>query len=259
VLGGDQAQILADLAEGWNDGAGPLSGEVFRGQEPDLRRLVDRVTGRKVLVLQAQGAKAEWISWLAGHPSVREGRLLPVFVGAPDAVARLWGRNPGAEIAVFRAKPWERSMLRAWLSDSGLTLLDTPDIRDKLLLSTGGAPAALTQLRAGLEGLIAGGRRDDIAARIDEIGRAIRFSPAQVGLPDRLVPLFCDTAELVNGEGEAEETLIELLASDSPNAALEIAQMAELGLFYRPETSVVALSPLGDLLYRDCTAPRKPG
>jgi len=258
VLGGDQAQILADLAEGWNDGKGLLSGEVFRGQEPDLRRLVDRVTGRKVLVLQAQSARPDWINWLAGHPSVRAGRLLPIFVGAPDVVARLWARDGAAEIAVFRAKPWARSMLRAWLSDSGLTLLDTPDTRESLLLATGGAPAALTQLRAGLESLIAGGRRDDIAARIGELGRAIRFSPTQIGLPDRLVPLFCNTAELVEGEGEAEETLIELLVSDSPNAALEIAQMAELGLFYQPEPAVIALSPLGHLLYRDCTAPRKP-
>ena len=150
-------------------------------------------------------------------------------------------------------------MMRAWLWDSGLTLLDEPDTREALLAVTGGSPAALTQLRAGLEALVSSGRRDDSAARVRDLGREIKFSAAQVGLPDRLVPLFCTIAELVEGGGEAEGALIELLATDNPNAALEISQMTELGLFYRPEPNFVALSPLGAVLYRDCNTPRKQG
>lgn len=259
VLGSDQTSVLAELASGWNDGKGLLSGEVFRGQEADLRRLVDRATRRKVLVLQAQGAKPDWITWLAAHPAVCDGRLLPVFVGAPDVVERLLPRTISQGVQVFRARPWERTMLRAWLSDSGLSLLDTPETREALLDVTGGAPAALSQMRQGLEALVAGGHRDDIAARVRELGKDISFSPAQIGLPAKLVPLFCNAAELVDGAGEAEETLIDLLASDSPDAAADIGQMTELGLFHQPEPAVIALSPMGALLYLVCNAPGRPG
>ncbi len=258
MLGNDQAQIIADLAEGWNDGKGLLSGAVFRGQEPDLRRLVDGVTGRMVLVLQAQSAKPDWITWLVDHRAVREGRLLPVVVGAPEVVARLWPREAAARTQIFRAKPWERTMLRAWLSDSGLSLLDTPETREALLEVSGGAPAVLNQLRQGLDALVAGGRRDDTQERLRELGSGISFTPAQIGLPERLVPLFCNTAELVEGAGEAEETLLDLLTPESPDAAHEIQQMTELGLFQRPEPSMIALSPLGALLYRACNAPGRP-
>lgn len=259
VLGGDQTSVLAELASGWNDGKGLLSSEVFRGQEADLRRLVDRAGRRKVLVLQAQGAKPDWITWLAAHPAVCEGRLLPVFVGAPDVVARLLPRTIPRGLQVFRARPWERTMLRAWLSDSGLSLLDSPETREALLEVTGGAPAALSQMRQGLEALVAGGHRDDIAARVREIGKDMSFSPAQIGLSAKLVPLFCNAAELVGGASEVEETLIDLLASDSPDAAADIGQMTELGLFQQPEPAVIALSPMGALLYRVCNAPGRPG
>ena len=150
-------------------------------------------------------------------------------------------------------------MLRAWLADCGLALLDTPETRDTLLALTGGAPAALSQLRQSLDALVSGGRRDDTAARLRDLSPGVSFTPAQVGLPERLVPLFCNTAELVEGAGEAEETLIDLLAFDSPNAAQEILQMTELGLFQRTEPSVIALSPLGGLLFRACNLPRRPG
>lgn len=259
ILGGDQATILADFAEGWNYGGGLLSGEVFRGQEADLRRLVDRVAGRKVQILQAQGAKAEWVEWLANHKAVRDGLLLPVILGAPDAVARLWPRGISAGLHVSRARPWERTMLRAWLSDSGLQLLDTPDIRDALLEVTGGAPAALAQMRPAFEALVSSGRREGAAAHLRELGRSIAFSPAQVGLSERLVPLFCDAAELVEGKPEAEDVLLDLVASDNPDAAAQIVHMTDLGLFTRLEPSVIALSPLGGLLYRVCNAPGRSG
>lgn len=260
ILGGDQVQILADLAAGWNDDKGRLTSEVFRGQDDDLRRIVDRVTGRKVLVIQAQGAKATWLDWLANHPAVKDGKLVPVVVGAPDAVGRLLPRGIPDGMLCFRSKPWERTMLRAWLSDSGLTLLDAPDTRDALLKVTGGAPAALFQIKQGLEAFVAGGRRDDMATRLEELGRGIAFSPAQIGLRDPLVPLFCDAAELVEGQNqEAEATLIELLSTDLLNAAQEIANMTDLGLFVRPEPEVIALSPLGVLLYNACNAPRTAG
>lgn len=259
VLGGDQAHILADLANGWSDGNGRLTGEVFRGQEADLRRLADRVAGRHVLVLQAQGAKPDWLSWLAGHAKVRDGRLVPVVVGTSDAVARIASAELREKAIVLRAKPWERTMLRAWLSDCGLILLDTPDARDALLAVTGGAPAILAQLRQGLDALVASGRRDDFPARIHELGRDVAFSPAQIGLTDRLVPLFCNVAELVEGKGAADETLFDLVEDENPDARREVLHLTELGLFHRPEPSVIELSPLGILLYRHCTAPRKPG
>jgi hypothetical protein len=260
VLGSDQAQILADLAEGWNDGNGLLSGEVFRGQEADLRRLVGRPTKRRrVLVLQAQGAKADWITWLGQNAAVREGRLLPVFVGAPDVVARLWPREATSDVRIFRARPWERTMLRAWLSDSGLSLLDTPEIREALLDVSGGAPAILGRLRPSLEALITAGRRDDTAARLRELGEGIAFTPAQVGLADRLVPLFCNMADLVDGAEVEVKELLDVLGQDNGNAAAEIGQMTDLGLFQSSEPSVIALSPLGGLLHRACDAPRRPG
>lgn len=259
VLGGDQAQILADMADGWTDGKGRLSGEVFRGQDADLRRIVDRVVGRKVLVLQAQGLKPDWVNWLAAHTNVREGRLLPVVVGAPDAVARLWPRGLPTDLDIFRAGPWERTMLRAWLSDSGLQLLDTSEAREVLLEVSGGAPAVLSQMRQGLDALVAGGRRDDIVGRLRELGRDVAFTPAQVGLPERLVPLFCNAAELVHGDGQQEEeTLVDLLTPDNPNARREIGQMTDLGLFQTPEPAAIGLSPLGALLFRACNQPGRP-
>jgi len=258
VLGGDQAQILADLAEGWHDGKGRLSGEVFRGQEADLRRLVDRVQGRKVLVLQAQSVKPDWLTWLVAQSSVREGRLLPVIVGGPDVAARVWPRGIPAEIRVFRAKPWERTMLRAWLADSGLPLLDTPEVREALLEISGGASAILGQLRPRLDPLIAEGRREGLAARLRDLGASVTLSANQVGLPDRLVPLFCNAAELLQGdELQDQEELINLLAAESPDARQEIARMADLGLFQVPEPSAIALAPLGALLYRVCNEPRR--
>lgn len=260
VLGSDQAQILADLAEGWNDGNGLLSGEVFRGQEAHLRALVFRPTRRRrVLVLQAQGAKAEWITWLGQDAAVRQGRLLPVFVGASDAVARLWPHEATPAVRIFRARPWERTMLRAWLSDSGLSLLDTPEIREALLDVSGGAPAILGRLRPGLEALITAGRRDDTAARLRELGEGITFTPAQVGLADRLVPLFCNMGDLIDGEGAEVKSLLDLLGQDNSNVAAEIELMTDLGLFQFSEPSVIALSPLGGLLHRACDAPRRRG
>lgn len=150
-------------------------------------------------------------------------------------------------------------MLRAWLSDCGLILLDTPDAREALLAVTGGAPAILAQLRQGLDALVATGRRDDFPARIHELGRDVAFSPAQIGLTDRLVPLFCNVAELVEGKGAADETLFELVEDENPDARREVLHLTELGLFHWPDSSVIELSPLGTLLYRHCTAPRKPG
>jgi len=254
VFGGDQAQILADLADGWNDKEGRLSAEVFRGSEDDLRRLVERGAGRRVLVLQAQTQQAaRWLGWLATHDMVRNGRVLPVFVGGPDAIARVLPKDLPEGLMFFRARPWERGMLRAWLSETSLTLLDTPEEREALLAVTGGAPTALTRLRPALEALVARGYQDGIAAQLSGLGSSIRFAADDVGLPERLVPLFCEAAELVDSQGAQEADVLEYFLDGGQAVDDNIAQMEALSLFYRPEPGVLALSALGVLLYRDST------
>jgi hypothetical protein len=114
-------------------------------------------------------------------------------------------------------------------------------------------------LRPSLEALITAGRRDDTAARLRELGEGIAFTPAQVGLADRLVPLFCNMADLVDGAEAEVNSVLDLLGQDNSNAAAEIGQMTDLGLFQSSEPSVIALSPLGGLLHRACDAPRRPG
>lgn len=260
VFGSDQAQILADLAEGWNDAKGVLSSSVFRGSDDDLRRLVERGTGRRVLVLPAQAAQSgRWLTWLATHDVVRAGRLLPVFVGGPDVIARLLPAKLPDGLMLLRARPWERSMLRAWLSETGLTFFDTPEERETLLRITGGAPTALADLRSALETLVAQGHRDRLATHLAGLGDHINFTAAQVGLPDRLVPLFCEAAELAGDHGAEEAELLSYFVEDGQQADVGLAQMEALGLFERPAPGVIALSAMGALVYRDSTRSKKGG
>jgi len=254
LYGADLAQIVADLADGWNDASGRLSGEVFRGGDDELRRFVDRAAGRRVLVMEPRGTSAaRWLEWLAGHEKVRRGAVLPVLVGAPDVFARLLPPALPEGLVLLRAQPWGRSMLRAWLTETGLTLLDTPEEREALLRISGGVPTALAKLRPSIENLVAQGYRDGMAAQVTQLGQDIGFTAAQVGIPDRLVPLFCELAELVDGDGAATGDVLSLFPDAEPATEAEIARMVALGLLHHPAPETLALSALGGLLYRDFT------
>jgi len=156
IWGSDAAAAIAELADGWRDGEGGLSGSLFSGGDDDLRRQVERSSGRRVLVIPAASKGAQkWVRWLASRELVsRQGTVLVVFVGSHEQIARARAAvDQRVDVKMFRARPWERNMVRAWLAEGGLQALDTAECRDALLDVTGGSPQLLNGLRTQLETL----------------------------------------------------------------------------------------------------------
>lgn len=264
IWGGDAAQAVADLAEGWKDRHGFLGGALLRGGEEELRRLVERGGGRRVLVIPA-GAKvpSRWLSWLAERDQVsRQGAVVPVFVGGHEQIAQLLHQASGIKVQRFRARPWERNMLRAWLAEIGLQALDTAGLRKVLLEVSGGSPVLLARLRPGLEALVSGGRSEDGAEIIRELGAGFRLMPSEIGLPERLVPEFCTAVELLDGGAERPDLIGLLMDEGNAEADKDLRLMERLGLFHRPDSAcpdLISCSALGDLVFRSCESPDRGG
>ncbi|WP_218821981.1 AAA family ATPase [Haematobacter genomosp. 1] len=260
IWGSDAATAIAELADGWRDGEGVLSGSLFTGGDDDLRRQVERSNGRRVLVIPAATKGAQkWVRWLATRELVsQQGTVLLVFVGSHEHIARA---RPAAdqrvEIKMFRARPWERNMVRAWLAEGGLQALDTAECRDALLDVTGGSPLLLNGLRTQLETLVTERRGKATAEAIRTMGEKLGILPGEVGLPESLVPLFCTAVELL-GQGEERGTLIDLLVEEGNAAAdRDIRLMERLGLF-RPApdgSNLIRSSALAALVFRTCERP----
>ncbi|KQB14196.1 hypothetical protein AP071_15815 [Rhodobacter capsulatus] len=269
VWGNDLPKLLAEIAKDWQAQDGRLTGDVFRGTESELRSAVDRGQSRHVIVFSASGRiSPAWLIWLRKHPRVLRGDILPVFIGDPEHIAALLPNGPvEGDFGLYKARSWERTMVRAWLAEFGLSVLDTPDCREAILSVTGGVPAFMPKLRPKLEAIVAQGRGGDFEPRIRDLAGEFQLRPADVGLPDTLVPMFCTVAEWLGveyqpqrstgGRWKAEnvDDLVELLASEgnaNPDRALR--QMADLGLLLR-EQDQVSLTHLGALLARSAEAP----
>lgn len=270
LWGADAARAIVDMAEGWRNKDGQISGSLLRNGETELRQLVEKGARRRVVVLDTTNKiPMRWVSWLAGQPQVLKGEVLPVFVGGHEQIAELLDLvENGPEPLRFLARPWERAMLRAWLVEMGLQLLDTPDCLSALLRVSGGSPVLLAWLRPGLDELISNRQRENAAEAIVQLGDELELKPADVGLPDNLVPVFCAAAELLpdwskapgSGTDTSVHDLIEVLAADgNSKAEQEIQLFKKLGLFLEPDSanpSLVALSALGALVLRSSSRPR---
>ncbi|RGP37075.1 hypothetical protein D1012_10395 [Pseudotabrizicola alkalilacus] len=265
IWGGDAAQAIADLAEGWQDQNGLLSGALLHGSEDELRRHVERSSGRRVIVIPASNKVApRWVSWLAERDQVsRHGNLIPIFVGGHEQIANLLPqRDSGVAIIKLVARPWEQNMLRAWLTEVGLQALDSLEFRGVLLDACGGSPVLLEKMRPQLEALVSGRRTESAEGAIREMGSGFSLRPAEIGLPESLVPEFCSAIELI-ADGAPERDVVDLLlAAGNTNAGADITLMCHLGLFQRPDPSDpdwLVCSAMGSLLFRTCERPAGDG
>ncbi|MFC3086706.1 AAA family ATPase [Tabrizicola soli] len=264
IWGTDVARAVAELAEGWQDKKGLLAGTMLTGAEDELRRQVERGNGRRVLVIPA-GSKgaSKWAAWLAERDQVRQGNVLPVFVGSHEQIAQVRPTvGSGIPAQVFHARPWERNMLRAWLVEAGLQALDTAECRDALLEISGGSPFLLGELRPQLEALVSGRRSEGIGDTIRQMGGDFDLKPAEAGLPASLVPEFCTAVELLQ-LGEERSVLVELLVGEgNADADQDLRLMERLGLFHRPDPQRpewIACSALGALVFKACERPVRGG
>jgi hypothetical protein len=173
-------------------------------------------------------------------------------------------RDTGIVVQRFRARPWERTMLRAWLAEIGLQTLDTPECREALLEVSGGSAVLLSKMRPGLEELVSKRRMEDTVQGIHELGVDFGILPSEIGLPESLVPVFCTAVELVEGaEGTDHASLVDLLLSEGNcDVDQQLGLMEKLGLFRRvnPENdNLISLSPFGALVFRTCDRPKFAG
>lgn len=261
IWGGGAAQAIADLAEGWQDQDGLLSSALLHGSEDELRRHVERSSGRRVIVIPAGNKVApRWVSWLAERDQVSlHGNVIPIFVGGHEQIANLLPqRGSGVAFIKFVARPWEQNMLRAWLTEVGLQALDSLEFRGGLLDACGGSPVLLEKLRPQLEALVSGRRTEGAEDTIRMMGSGFSLRPAEIGLPESLVPEFCSAVELI-ADGALEREVVELLlAEGNTNADADITLMCQLGLFQRPDPSNsnwIVCSAMGGLLFRTCERP----
>lgn len=261
LWGGDAAQAITELADGWTDRDGSLNAVLMRGTDDELRRHVERGVGRRVVVISA-GSRgcAKWVGWLAEHDQVmREGTVIPVFVGGHDQIAQLLpSSDAGIPFALSRSRPWDTNMLRAWLAEIGLQVLDTVEHRIAILEASGGSPVLLMRMRPRLEALVSGRLGDNVVELIREISEDFAVLPAEIGLSDKLVPEFCEAIELI-GQGGVRQDLVELLIdAGNPDADTDLMLMERLDLFHRPDPENpdrIAKSALGALVYRTCERP----
>ncbi|KJS41399.1 MAG: hypothetical protein VR71_18690 [Roseovarius sp. BRH_c41] len=260
IWGSDAAKAVAELADGWQDKKGLLGGVLFSGGDDELRRLVERGHGRRVLVLPAASKTArKWVTWLAERDQVsRQGAILPVFVGSHEQIAKACPpADAGIPVQMFRARPWERNMVRAWLAEGGLQALDTPECRAALLDVSGGSPQLLSGLRSKLEALVSERRGEAAVESIRAMGCDFELQPGEIGLPESLVPMFCTAVELLEN-GEERSTLVELLAEGgNAQADQEFKLMERLGLFRADprQPGWIVCSALGALVFRTCERP----
>ena len=264
-MGGGAAQAIADLAEGWQNQNDRLSGALLQAGEDELRRQVERGSGRRVIVIPAGNKVApRWVSWLAERDQVsRDGNVIPIFVGGHEQIANLLPqRESGIAFLKFVARPWEQNMLRAWLTEVGLQALDSPEFRGVLLDTCGGSPVLLEKLRPQLEALVSGRRAEGAENAIRKMGNSFSLRPAEIGLPVSLVPEFCTAVELIADGALRSEVVDLLLTEGNVNADADITLMRQLGLFHRPDPSNpdwIVCSAMGSLLFRTCERPAGDG
>ena len=261
IWGRDIARALVDLANGWNDAHGRLAGVEFRGNDSDLRREVDRKSGRRMIGIEIKEAvNPAWLDWLSRHEQVRAGTVMPVFVGTAGQIAPLLSSNRSS-VHLFNARPWGLTMLRAWLSETSLAVLDTRECRKAILDISGGVPLLLATLRPELEKMIGSRSRADLVDSIRALRGSVKLTPSDAGLPDRLVPAFLLAADLIGAtDGGADCVTLEgLLADEHHEVPKAIEFMEQLGLLVRQSSDTVVLSPFGRLVHTTFTSQSRGG
>lgn len=121
----------------------------------DLRPIFDGIRKadarpRVIVHRPASAAEAnEELAWLERQPSVLDGQVRPILLlDAADAEMRALA-NRREEQTEFLS-PWGAEMLRVHLSNIDHTEIDTSDLRDEILMTTGGVPAETIKLVAQL-------------------------------------------------------------------------------------------------------------
>lgn len=245
---------LKDLIEARSDPDRPLSVALVSTNYTAIRSQIDarldHPQERRVLLIDG-----EWdpkaAQFLAEHIRVKDGMFRPIWLVSPGWLVEAHrNRDLPSYTTAYCAQPWTSAMLRHWLDTHGLIRFDQPDLREALLMATGGLPVRLrailpvlrdppTHLPADLAKTIRDwepsqgrdGLRPDLAA--------FGFSPSEAA---RLNDLALEL--MTSKDGEADASLLTVGKADSL-----ITSASALGLLYQRQDRI-ALSPLGRLMIR---------
>ncbi|MES2434133.1 MAG: hypothetical protein V4586_09950 [Pseudomonadota bacterium] len=245
---------LKDLIEARSDPARPLSVALVAAQAKAIRSQIDARLDhpheRRVLLIEGEwDAKAA--QFLAEHARVKDGVFRPIWLVPP---AWLIEAHRNRDLPTYTqphcAQPWTSAMLRHWLDTHGLIRFDQPDLREALLMATGGLPARLrallpvlrdppTHLPADLSNTIRAWQpaqgRDGLHPDLAAFG----FTPGEAA---RLNDLALEL--MTSKDGTADATLLSNGKADDL-----IASACALGLLYQRHDRIT-LSPLGRLMIR---------
>lgn len=241
VVGADTAGRLATLAGDWvqvTEAGARVQNHKIAPSE--LRSLIEKAKkGHHVVV-----AECKWdrkvADWLSQQGSIRDGRVLLIWVVPPEL-----GIGPDVNVPgglIFRPGPWSEAMLRHWLREEGFNALDDRATRRAIMDATGGAPERLSRVRPLLQELTTDSM-ERRAERLREWSKQHLVRAQDVGLPPELQPPLSELASF--GDIQERSDLIELLGDVGAQLA-EI--MAPLNLAEPTGRDGVRLTPLGRLL-----------